>query len=54
MITPTYTNRLGLKLPFFVLIFIFCSGIYAQKTFTLSGVITDDTGESLIGARLGN
>lgn len=50
MITPTHTNRLGFKPSIFVFILLFCSGVYAQKTFTLSGTITDDTGESLIGA----
>ena len=34
----------------FIFIFLFSSGIYAQNNFTLSGIITDDTGESLIGA----
>jgi len=45
---PTCTQLFGNK-PY-IFIFIFCSGVYAQETFTLSGIIYDDTGESLIGA----
>lgn len=45
---PTCTQLFGNK-PY-IFIFIFCSSVYAQETFTLSGIIYDDTGESLIGA----
>ena len=50
MLNPTYTIPPCFKPYIFVFIFIFSSGLYAQKTFTLSGIITDDKGESLIGA----
>ncbi len=51
MIDPTYTNQLGFK-SYLFLIFLFCFAANAQKTFTISGIITDDTGEPLIGATL--
>ena len=50
MINPNITYLLGFKFCLFVFIFLFCSDVYAQKTFTLSGTIADDAGESLIGA----
>jgi hypothetical protein len=51
MIDPTYTNQLGFK-SYLFFIFLFCFAANAQKTFTISGIITDDTGEPLIGATL--
>ena len=50
MQNPTPKNHLGFSPLISLFVFFFFSGIYAQGSFTLSGTITDDTGESLIGA----